>query len=605
MSVASRSIARSGWAVPPAIALVVAFVPLVALGEYDQRQILLIAIYTLIVAGLNLSFGYAGELAFGQVAMFAAGAYATGVLTAHGHHDILLALVVSVGLSCIVGLASGVPGMRLGHWSLAISSFFLVLLIPRVVEVFEAQTGGLVGLPGIEDPSVFGSVLGWEAFYVLTIAAAFAWLAIMRNIVLSRSGTALKVLRESPTLAASLGQSVVRLRLNAYVLGSLPAGAAGCLYAYLVGFISPETFTLTLAITLIAASVVGGFDSIYGAPVGAAILVLGPLQTASFQRYSLLVYGLFLLAIGVLFTAGIAGLARLAAARARKAASGVVPGLSEPEPDVPAAVDAIEIPGEALEVAGVSKRFGGLQALDSVDLVAEPGEITAIMGPNGAGKTTLLNAISGFAKVDGGEISLPSAQLSGSPPNRVASQGIARTFQTPAIPRGMTVLEVVESGRLSSGHVGLLATILRLPSFRRQRAEDRRVAMAALTFAGLAGVAHDDARTLPLGTRRLLEVVRAVASEPHVMLLDEPAAGLDESALNELAELMRRAREAGATVVIVEHNVPFVLGIADTVLVMHLGKVLAKGTPDEIRNHPEVVATYLGRAVASADQGAP
>lgn len=592
-----------GWLIPPAAALLVAVVPLVAMGQYDQRQIVLIAIYALVVAGLNLSFGYAGELAFGQVAMFAAGAYATGALANAGHHDLLLAMVVSIGLAGVVGVISGVPGIRLGHWSLAITSFFLVLLIPRVAEIFESQTGGLIGLPGIEDPTVFGASLSWESFYVIAIAAAFAWLVIMRNLVVSRRGSAFKVLRESPLLAASLGLSVNRVRIQAYLLGSLPAGAAGCLYGYLSGFISPETFAFTLAITIIAASVVGGLDSVYGAPIGAAILVLGPLQTSSFERYSLFVYGLFLLIVGVLFTGGIAGLARMASDRALGRLNGRLSWLVPGDVEQQIAPDAIEIPGETLTISGVAKRFGGLQALDSVDLDAKPGEITAIMGPNGAGKTTLLNAISGFVRIDSGKISLPGEQLGGLPANRIATRGVGRTFQTPVIPRGMTVLEVVESGRLTSGRVGILATILRLPSFRRQRSDDREIAMAALAFAGLDEVAGEDANTLPLGTRRLLEVVRAVAGEPHVMLLDEPAAGLDDTALHELSELLVRARAAGATVIIVEHNVPFVLAIADTVHVMHLGKVLASGSPDEIRDHPEVVATYFGRAAGKATGG--
>jgi branched-chain amino acid transport system permease protein len=593
------------WLIPPLIALLVAIIPLAAMGEYDQRQIILIAVYTLIVAGLNLSFGFAGELAFGQVAMFAAGAYITGVLTKHGHHDILLALVVSIAIAGLVGLISGIPGVRLGHWSLAITSFFLVLLVPRVVEIFESQTGGALGLPGIEAPSFLGLKLSWDAFYLIAVGVAFGWLVIMRNLVMSRQGNALKVLRESPLLASSLGLPVTRLRMQAYLLGSLPAGAAGCIYGFLTGYISPETFSLTLAITVIAASVVGGFDSIYGAPIGAAILVLGPLQTASFQRYSLFAYGVFLLVVGVLFTGGIAGIARVLTARGLTFSSGRwswPPPARPPHRDKPA-TDAIEIPGEALTVRGVAKRFGGLQALDSVDLEAKPGQITAIMGPNGAGKTTLLNAISGFARIDDGEISIPGEALSALSAHRIAARGIGRTFQTPAIPRGMTVLEVVESGRLGAGRTGLAATVLRLPSFRRRRKEDRDISMAALAFAGLDGVAAEDARTLPLGTRRLLEVVRAVAGEPHVMLLDEPAAGLDDESLQELGELLRRARTAGATVIIVEHNVPFVLGIADAVHVLHLGRVLASGTSKEIRNHPEVVATYLGRSVGDVPSG--
>jgi branched-chain amino acid transport system permease protein len=247
-------IARFGWLVPVVVAVLLCLVAVTAFDEYWQRQVAIIVVYTLIVSGLNLSFGYGGELALGQVAMFAAGAYVTAVLANHGHYELLLALVASIAAAGIVGLVSGVPGLRLGHWSLALTSFFLVLLIPDVLTLLEDETGGLQGLSGMLDPTLFGMTLDWTGFFVFAFVVGCLWLVVMRNLVLSRYGRSLRVLRESPQLASSLGLSVFRLRISAYVLGSLPAGAAGCVFAYLTGFISPDAFTLNLAIALLAAS---------------------------------------------------------------------------------------------------------------------------------------------------------------------------------------------------------------------------------------------------------------------------------------------------------------------------------------------------------------
>lgn len=599
-------LARHNWTIIPVVGFFVIVLTLSLLDITGQRTVILIGIYTLLVSGLNLSWGYAGELAFGQVAMFAAGAYVTGILANAGNRDLISALVASVLVAGALGLISGAPGLRLSQWALAITSFFLIILLPQVVSLFEGQTGGRAGLSGISHPTVLGAELSFDAFLVISFLVVLGWLVAMRNIVNSRTGAAMQALRTSPALAESLGVSVYRLRLRAYVLGSLPAGAAGALYAYLNGYISPDAFTLDLMIAVLAASVIGGSASVWGAPVGAAILVLGPMQSAEFERFSLVVYGLLLVFSGVAFATGLAGMARSARQRMAVRSSGVgwFPSASRDQGDrgdrAGDLSGMLEIHGQRLSVSDVRKSFGGNQALSGATLTAEPGRVTAILGANGAGKTTLLNVISGFIPSDEGAIVLGERELTGNRAHEVARLGVGRTFQTPLVPESMSVVQVVEAGRISHGRIGLLAVVLQLPKYRRARCEDRRIAIQALRFADLAADASASAESLPLGTRRLIEVVRAVAREPHLLLLDEPAAGLDDGGLDELAALIRRSRDAGATVVIVEHNVPFVLGLADDVHVMHLGRVIASGSPEEVRRHPEVIASYLGRqAVAS------
>jgi branched-chain amino acid transport system permease protein len=584
---------RGGWLIPPVIALLVAALSPSLFGIGDQRNIVLVVVYLLMVSGLNLSFGYGGELAFGQIAMFAAGAYTTGILFNHGHSDLLLSILLAVLIAGVLGFVTGVPGLRLSSWTLALISLFLVLVLPSLLDLFKTQTGGVLGLGGISNGSVFGTVLGWRAFFWFSIAVGMVWIICMRNLIMSRYGAALSVLKESPVLAASLGLSSSRLRISAYILGGMPAGAAGVIYAELTGYLSSSGFVLSVFITVLAASVVGGSNSIYGAVIGAAILVLGPLQTSTAAQYSLIAYGCFLIAVGILARGGLAGLARRILPRLLSILPAAFLSRVATVPSGDAAP--LQIDGRRLVVTDVGKSFGGFRALAGVSLVAEPGQITAILGANGAGKTTLLNTVSGFVAPDQGEILVGEQRSDGLPGHRAARLGIGRTFQTPSIPADMTVLEVVESGRLTSGNLGLLGSIFRSPKFRRTRREDTQLAMAALDFGGLAHLALLPARSLPLGTRRLLEVVRAVAGEPQVMLLDEPAAGLDDAGLRELATLVRRSRDAGAAVVLVEHNVPFVLGLADVIHVMELGRVIASGTPEEIKDNPDVIASYLGR----------
>lgn len=589
-----RSTALAGpW---PAIAgtVILVILPLIGVDDYWQRQIMLIGVYTLMCSGLNLSFGYAGEMALGQVGIFAAGAYITAIFYNHGITDILLAILASIALAALTGVLSGIPGLRLSRWSLAIVSFFLILLIPSLTQVLQTQTGGLLGLPGIIGPTLFGQALSNTSFYVVTVIVVALWMFAFRNMIVSPFGAALRVLGESPTLAESLGRSAFRLKISAYVLGALPAGIAGALFTYLTGFVSPDSFTIDVLIAVLAATVVGGADSVWGAPLGAALLVLGPLQASSFQEYSIAAYGVFLLVVGVLFSGGIVGLVRAAARRLSRRAAGP-PVSTADDPALPEAPARLPIPGERLTVSGIEKSFAGLQALGGVELAAEAGEITAIIGANGAGKTTLLNTISGFLSTDAGEVRLGGRLLTGSRPYKVARLGVGRTFQTPQIPKSMTVLQIVESGRLAKSAARLMASILRLPSFYRAKREDRAAALAALSFAGLAHLAGQEAGALPLGTRRLLEVARCVAGAPNVLLLDEPAAGLDDDSLRDLGSLMRRTREAGGTVVIVEHNVPFIMDIADNVFVMDLGKVIASGPPEVVRTDPRVIDSYLGR----------
>ena len=588
MPLARRIAAGPLWLVPLVLGIVLILAPFLNLEYSIVRQLQLAMILALVVSGLNLSLGYAGELALGQVAMYAAGAYAAGMMSQRGYTDILLQLLVAGLVALVVGIITGIPGLRLGSWSLAMTSFFLVLLVPDVLSIFREDTGGRNGMTGILSPTLFGEMLTPDEYFMVIAVVTVLWFAVMRNIVVSRHGTALRVLKQSPVLAASMGINVFRMKLMAYALGAVPAGLAGALFASLDLYISPEAFSFTIATTILAASVLGGSASVYGAIFGAFILQFGLNQSTDFQRYSLVVTGAFLIIGGVLLTGGLAGLARSGWQRLLNH------GVEPPVPQPPLSDQVPEVPGKVLDVRGVSKAFGGNQALKNVDLVAQPGRVTALIGPNGSGKTTLLNMVCGFYRTDGGAIVLDHRELQRMGSDRVARNGVARTFQTPNIPEGISVREAVMAGRYSGNRATVLEAVLRLPRYRRVRRDDLSEADRVLDLVGIRHLADAEATSLPLGQRRLLEVARCLIANPGVLLLDETASGLDEDEVERLAEVIRKVRDAGGTVVLVEHNFQLVLALADEIVALAHGELMAKGTPDEIKNNPRVMSEYLG-----------
>ena len=572
-------------------ALVVALLPAMGLNASHSRDVILICIMALAVSGLNLAFGYAGELNLGQAAMYAGGAYATGYLAKNIVNDIGVALLLSLVVGLVLGLITGIPGLRMGGWTLAIMSFFVVLLISPIINLVGEPLGGFSGMTGIPLPELFGAPLDDEGFYVTVVLVTAVWFVIFRNVVKSRHGNALLVLKESPVLASSLGISPYSLKLKAYAIAAIPAALAGCLFAYLDGFIAPDSFHLQLSITLLAASILGGTVSVMGALVGAIVLVLGPGQNAFFQEYALVVYGVFLLLGGVLLNDGIVGVLRRVVSRRRATPSTGV--TADVEDAVERKVDVGALAGQPLVLHEVTKSFGGLDVLKGVSMEARPGEVSALIGPNGSGKTTVLNVISGYYRPDGGSITLGSRSLVGLPVHKVGRAGVGRTFQTPLLPSQMTVREVVAAANFDKQRSSFVASALRLPSFWKARAADRRLD-GVLRSVGLDQLADTPASSLSLGTRRMVELARALVRSDSLILLDEVAAGLDEVELAELAHVVAALRSAGATIVLVEHNFTFVRAVADRITVLAEGTVIGQGSVEDILTDDKVLKSYLG-----------
>jgi branched-chain amino acid transport system permease protein len=612
----SRLIQLARPVVMVAVLALVLVLPYIGINSYWMQQLILISILSLIVSGLNTTLGYGGELAVGQVALYAVGAYMAGWLAnRHGIHDVLLCMGAAIVAVMILGFVSGIPGLRLGGWSLAMVTFFLVLLIPNVINLLHKPTGGSEGL-SIPTPTMFGMhlrgpTLGGKSLYLFVMVVTFIWFALLRNLIKSPHGNAFLVLKQSPILASTLGISVFRLKLFAYVVGAIPCGIAGVMYAFLLAYISPSSFTFSYALLILTASIVGGSQSIYGAFFGAALLQLAPEHIGPFRKYALIIYGVFLLAAGLVFSDGIAGLVRSLGRQVRRlgwlpeSAIAVAP-TTGPDDGRSEALEALA--GDTLTVDHAEKVFGGLRALDDVSLQAHPGQITALIGPNGSGKTTLLNLVCGFYKPTSGAVRLGDIVVSGRAPYRTARLGVARTFQTPLIPKNMTTRAFVATGRYVTHRISIPTAILRLPGFRRGMKADDDEAMRLLRMLGVAHVANQEVTSLPLGTRRLVEVARALASEPKVFLFDEVGSGLDQEDLDRLERAMDLIRGAGGTVVLVEHNFPLVLKVADRIHVLSNGRLIASGTPAEIQSDARVLEEYTGpstraETIADLEQG--
>jgi branched-chain amino acid transport system permease protein len=592
---------RGAVAIPLIVAVVVFFVPEATANQYWVRQIALIATFGLVAGGLNLSFGYAGELQFGQLFMFATGAYIAAAVGTRLTSEIIPLMLIGGVVASVIGVLVVIPALRVGGWALAIASFYLVVALPSFVQLLQKYTGGPDGI-ATPVPKLFGTDLSTTGLYHVVIVATIAWFAAYRNLVRSRYGVVFRILKQSPELAASLGYSPRRLKALAYGLGAFPAGMAGVLYGFLSQYVVPDMFTLSVMVGILAAVVFGGAQSVYGAFFGAALLQLGPMGSLSFQKYALVAYGAFLIIAGIVFRRGVAGIGLALGRRVANALAGsqVAPmsiATAGAAPDAQEAAPALTAPaGSILQIEGVAKSYAGVQALRGVSLTAQPGEITALIGSNGSGKTTMLNVICGYARNEQGSVSYGDAKLNGLAPQQVAAHRVGRTFQTPNIPVDVSVLDVVASGRFATDRCGILATVLRLPRFWKVRREDREAAYAALDLVGLRPFAEEPAASQPLGTRRLVEVARMLCGGASLLLLDEPASGLSESEVERLGAVLERAAEAGATVVLIEHNFGFVTSVSTTAHVLHFGELLASGPARTIGNDPSVIESYLGAA---------
>jgi branched-chain amino acid transport system permease protein len=595
----------AGWIV---VVLLVAVLPQLGISGPTLLGIELAALLALNASSVGLSFGIIGELNLSQVAVYAGGAYLTGYLSLHVTTDILVALVLSGILGLALGVVVALPAMRVTGWTLAVASFFLVLLVPDVITIAGSTLGGPEGMAGIPQPTLAGHPLGSDGLYLVMVLVTALWFLLFRNLVKSRHGEALLVLKQSPVLARSLGNPVGRLRFKAYALSSVPPAIAGCLFAYFSAYIDPGTFVLALTINILASAVLGGVTSVYGVLTGAVLMEFAVLQPSSIGQYGQLLFGVLLVVCGLAFMGGIVGIVRRVAKRVVRLVPAMADAVSwwngpnavSTGPEAHGAME--KLAGGLLLIDGVSKHFQGNAALRDVSMRAEPGKVTALIGPNGSGKTTLLNLISGFYRADRGTITLDGVRLSDQAAHKIARAGVGRTFQTPKIPKNLSALQVVSTGCHVRGWPTMIESMARLPRHWSTQRADRAAAREALRLVGLGDVSDTNASALPLASRRLVELARALASSPKVILVDEVASGLDVHEVEALGRLLRSLADRGLTIVLIEHNFDLIRSVADTSYALANGAVVATGKPIEVEADPAVQVQYFG--LADADRPA-
>ena len=541
--------------------------------------------YAMAVLGMVVVLGYAGQINLAQAAFFGVGAYAVALGTVDHGLTFWISLLLGMAAAAIAGLVLGLTTLRLGGHYLAMITISFQEIFDLVVVNWIPVTHGPDGIPGINPPSLFGLALTDKRAYLLFCAVMlFLLMSFVWWLPGTRLGRAMRAVRDNELAAETIGVHTLRTKVIAFTISAVLGGIGGSLYAAGFSYISPDNFSFLRSIEFLTAVLLGGAQSPFGAALGTVLIVLLPEWLRFLKSLYLAVYGLGVILIMVFLPEGIWGLLRNTFQRVRKPKApvvGVVPALTF---EIQAA------PGRPLlKLVNLQKHFGGLRAVDGIDLAVEAGTVHALIGPNGSGKTTSLNVVNGIYKPTAGRIDFDGTDITQLTPHDRAGLGMGRTFQNIRLFQTMTALENVMVGGQRDNNpmeAGRDALVTR--------------ALSALAFVGVLDRAHMIVRNLPYGYQRLVEIARALAAHPKLLLLDEPGAGLNQTEKQELVGLLKRLRGHGLTVFLIDHDMGLVEKVSDKITVLNFGKKIAEGSPQDVLRHPDVIAAYLGEGPSGA-----